>query len=422
MHRSKPREKGAALFLSLLVGVVLLGMALPFLFKMTGRYHITEKSYKSLAALNLAEAGVERAIWELNYGNISSWSGSSASRTLTIPNFTASDGDVIGDIAITVSDPAGNNPVIESTGSVPFVASANLSRTVCVVLQAGGAPPTFDFGVFGDKGATVDNNAYIDSYDSRLGAYGGSNIHHNGDVGTNATTYASLNVGLTFDNNAYIDGDAMTGYQSNPNSVIHQGNNSVITGQKAALSAPKAMPSVPEPTGLTYQGDYSLGDNGTGSLSQSSQYTNFTLSNNAVVTIVSNVTLYITGTFTLSNNAQFRINSGCGVTMYFGGTWNISNNALINNLTQDPTKLLMFGTDSFSGSKTFCNNTATYGALYFPKADVTLSNNGGIFGSVVANKIVQSNNAAIHYDEALGSLSTGFGSSGAYVVKSWQEK
>jgi hypothetical protein len=41
-------------------------VALPFVFKFSSQFRTTERSYKSLAALNLAEAGVERAIWELN--------------------------------------------------------------------------------------------------------------------------------------------------------------------------------------------------------------------------------------------------------------------------------------------------------------------------------------------------------------------
>ena len=83
-------------------------------------------------------------------------------------------------------------------------------------------------------------------------------------------------------------------------------------------------------------------------------------------------------------SAALPITNGARVTIYFGGNWSLVNNCTINNLSQDPTKLIMYGTDTFTGSKTFSNNTATYAAMYFPKADVTIYNNGAIYGSVIA--------------------------------------
>jgi hypothetical protein len=63
----------------------------------------------------------------------------------------------------------------------------------------------------------------------------------------------------------------------------------------------------------------------------------------------------------------------------------------------------------------------TYAAIYFPRADIILSNNGAIFGSIVANSIYQNNNAPIHYDEALGDLESDLGTNSSFSVKSWQE-
>jgi hypothetical protein len=162
---------------------------------------------------------------------------------------------------------------------------------------------------------------------------------------------------------------------------------------------------------------------GTGTIATSGQYTNFSLANNAVVTVTGSVTLYVTGAFTLSNNTQFRIDPGCDVTIYFAGTWNIDNNAGINNLGQNPASLKMYGTDTFTGTQTFSNNVETYASIYAPRAEIYLANNAAIYGAVAAKFIEQKNNGLIHYDEALGALQTGFGTgSGTYSVKSWQEK
>jgi Tfp pilus assembly protein PilX len=417
--RNVSREKGAALFLSLLTGVIMLGLTMPFLTKMSGSYHLTEKSYKSMAAMNLAEAGIERAIWEINFGNISSWSGTGSERTLSISNFTAADGTVIGDISIIVYNPQLLTPMIESTGIVAWAGSQNITKTLRSGLENGGPLPLFNFGLFGQTGVTLGLNATIDSYDSRLGAYGGANVHSVGHVGTNAGTYGCI----TLNENSIIHGSALTGYQSNPDQIIVQDNGSSITGQKTTLDEAKELPSVPAPTGLTYWGNLTASGTST-TISQSGQYANFTLNNNALVTISSNVVLYITGTLTLNNNAEIRINNGCTATFYFGGNWNLSANSMFNNLSHDPSKLVMYGTDTFTGSKTFRNNFATYAAMYVPKADVTFANNAAIYGSIVANSFAIGNNLAFHYDEALASMSTPSLDTGtsSFTMKSWQEK
>jgi len=412
------RERGSVLAISLLVSVFMAILAIPFVTKYASRFRLTGKSFGSLAALNLAEAGLERAIWELNFGNISSWSGTSAQRTLNISNFTASSGTVIGNISITVNDPAGMAPVIESTGTVVFSGSQNISKTILVVLAGGAPPPLFNFMLFGANGVNVGGGAIVDSYDSRLGAYGGTNIGNNGNIGTNSIYYGSLNLG----NGSIVHGDAVTGAGSDPNQVIIQGMGSNITGEKAALGETKELPSVPVPTGLANRGSVSISGTST-TISQSGQYSSLTLANNAMVTITSNVTLYVSGAFTMNNNTEFKINPGCSVTFYFGGGWALNSNSRINNLSHDPTKLVMYGTDTFTGTKTFCNTFETYAAMYFPKAYVNLANTNTFYGSVIARQFAIGNNMRVHYDEALASLQTGFyTSTSSFEMKSWQEK
>jgi Tfp pilus assembly protein PilX len=417
-RRLKRQEKGSILAIALLVSVFLVILAIPFVTKFSGRMRATEKSYRGLAAVNLAEAGIERGIWEMNYGNISTWSGTTSQRTLALSGVQASGGAVVGNIAVTVFNPAVANPVIESTGTVAWTGSSTLSRTLRVVLQTTGAPSLFNYGFFANGNVNLSNNALVDSYDSQNGAYGGANILTNGDVGTNSTA----NGAITLSNNSTVKGDATVGYLGNPATGIKLANNSTITGTESAESSTKSLPSVPPPTGLTNRGNLSVGNNGTATISASGQYGNFSAANNAVITINADCTLYITGMFTMSNNSQLKITNGAKVQIYFAGDWSLSNNCQINNVSQDPTKLMMFGTDTFTGNKTFSNNTATYAAMYFPKANVTLANNGAIYGAIIANNITAANNGVLHFDEALMNVQPGFVTGSGFSVKSWQEK
>ncbi len=54
IHGENQEEKGVVLVISLLVTVVLLIVITPFLFKLSGEYRNTDKTFKFLAALHLA--------------------------------------------------------------------------------------------------------------------------------------------------------------------------------------------------------------------------------------------------------------------------------------------------------------------------------------------------------------------------------
>lgn len=95
----------------------------------------TKKSSKYSDALSLAEVGIQRAVWELNHGDISSWKGNSQIRVMTISSFHGTDGEVIGDIEIKVEKPNGDNPVVESTGRVSYTDSLLGSQKARIVLQ-----------------------------------------------------------------------------------------------------------------------------------------------------------------------------------------------------------------------------------------------------------------------------------------------
>ncbi|MGB8953361.1 MAG: hypothetical protein WCC06_11935 [Candidatus Aminicenantales bacterium] len=412
-------ERGAILVVSLLVVVFMLILALPLLFRLTTQFRTTEKSYKSLAALNLAEAGVERAIWELNYGDISSWTGNSSLRSNTISSIQSAGGISVGSITIHVYDPEGNSPIVESTGNVPFVGAMTVDKTVRVVLEGQTSNSLFDYGIFGDEGVELRGNAFIDSYDSRDGAYGGSNVGQNGHTGTNATAVGCISLR----NNSKIFGNALAGPGADPDSVILIQNNSHVYGSLRSLSETESMPSVTAPVGIPSRGEFDLGSNRTATISESGQYSSFSVSSNSTVTITESVTLYVTGAFSLSSNAELIIASGVSVTMYFGGTFTEHSNASINNLTQDPTKLQIYGTDSFNGAMEIRSNSDLWAAIYVPRAAVDINSNANIYGAVKARYIDIASNAHIHYDEALKELDTGFGeTTTTYIVKSWQEK
>lgn len=171
--------------------------------------------------------------------------------------------------------------------------------------------------MFGSEGVDLESNAVIDSYDSRLGGYGGENVGSDGNVGTNGSGYGCIELS----SNSKIFGNAVTGPGSNPETDIITRSNSKIYGEKLSLSEEKAMTSISPPDGLPYMGSYSLGGHSIGIINQSGEYTSFRLTSNSKVIITADVTLYITGEFSMSSNSELEIVNDAKVTIYLGGSF-----------------------------------------------------------------------------------------------------
>ena len=105
----------------------------PPLFRPSSENMTAKKFSKYSAALSLAEVGIERAVWELNHGDISSWQGNSLVRTMTISSFQNPSGIVIGKVEVRIEKPDGDNPIVESTGRVfytDYLLGAKKSRVM----------------------------------------------------------------------------------------------------------------------------------------------------------------------------------------------------------------------------------------------------------------------------------------------------
>lgn len=394
---------------------------IPFLTKTSGNYSSAEKSYGSLAALNLAEAGAEMAIWELNFGNISTWSGDDNERTKSISSFQTSMGDVIGDIEIRIQTPTANTPLIIATGSYPFRENLTLDKIIHVSLDR--HPFNFSVAAFGNDGLELQGSSMIDSYDSRIGEYGveingEENIGSQGHVATNSNADPCIKLS----NSAEIFGNATSGPESDPESSIVTNDSSVIYGEKKAFSESQELVSVSTPQGLPTRGSYDLASGGNVDISESGEYSSFILRANSSVTITSNVTLYIAGIFEMNSNSYFNIADGVNATIYFGSSFSMASNSAINNSTKDPTTLAILGTDSFTGEMNWPANTNFWGVVYVPRATINMTTNENFYGSLVANNINMNSTGQIHYDEALKNLEIDVVVEKPYYVKSWREK
>lgn len=250
-------------------------------------------------------------------------------------------------------------------------------------VEAANCPiPGFNFAAFGDNGISVQNGN-TDSWDSTLGPYATSTCTSLppcvGSVATNNPASGGISLGP----NGSISGQCQIGAGGVTGNITPNNSNCSSLGvESGALSLP--VPSLPG----------SL----TGALG--------VITNNATIATAGS---YSMTSLSLSGNKALVVTAG-PVVVYLTGSGNVmslSGNAAIVNSTLDPTKLIFMCTSSAPQTISVVGNGSAYYAIYCPKADVTITGNGAIFGAVVAKSVSWSgNNGFIHYDKALSNVTT----------------
>lgn len=133
--RHKVQQEGPTFIISLAIMVFLLPIALPVLFPSSVEKTHAQQSSTYSAALALAEAGLEKAVSEMNYGYVSSWKGDRDLRTITISSYRLPEGDAVGDIEIKIKNPDGEHPVVEAIGRIAFTASMKRGMKSRIVVE-----------------------------------------------------------------------------------------------------------------------------------------------------------------------------------------------------------------------------------------------------------------------------------------------
>lgn len=390
---SRHQEKGVAMVMALFLSVALLIVATPSLFKLTAMKGLTEKSHKTLAALNLAEAGIDRAIWELNSGDILTWSGDSQIRTFSFDSFQPHGGGINGNVSVTVLDPFGENPLIESSGQISSQPSIQVGKAVRVTLKEKEIP-FFNFGVFGNESVTI-----------------ASNLNILGSVGTNGTGAGSI----TIDSNSTVDGDIICGMGGDPEIALDIDETSSVSGQIDSAAEFKDFPDVVVPEGLPYMGDVEI-SNDTLTISENGDYSSLVIGQNSQLIISGDVTLHVSGLFSLGSNTELLITEGSSLTLYLSGSLDMNSNCSVNNANNDSTKLKFYGTEYLDSNIQFDSNVAFYGAVYMPYADLTISSNIDFYGSVYGRNVYLNANVYVSFEEGHEDFS-----SYRFEIKSWQE-
>jgi len=403
--------------LAFVLAFTLLGFSTIYL--STLQNEAAERRIASEKAFWLAEAGIQKGLWEYKYnschGLVSQTSGTTCSKCDSCGEkiWASANSEMDGHYNLKMTSASS---AVTATGSYPSRTPA-LNRTQRTVQFA--STSQFDYALFAKDQIRLKNGATVDSYNSTLGSYGPGNQGSNGDIGSNGTISKGDDAAIFLQgfnlNPIVIKGDVSTGPGGNiygfglDEKEMAQIVKGEITHENNVDLPPVVVPS--SLTGLAQQKDKDLDITDTHTIREGDyKYSSISVVNNGNLIIDGHVRIYLTETnshaLNVWNHSEVTIKKNSSLTLYTDGEVSVTQGSNINNLTKDPKKLTIYSTVSNSKKNNtegidIWGNSDFYGAIYAPGAHVFIDNNSGIFGSFVAEDFLIPIGVELHYDESL---------------------
>lgn len=259
----------------------------------------------------------------------------------------------------------------------------------------------FEYAIHVKDSIELKAKAYLDGYDSRIGAYGGANSSIEIQIGTNDDDTGDI----TLKNGIVISDKSIVvvgpGAADDPASVVD--NKSDWDGDILASPVELDFGPVSAPTPTTAIPDIHLTLGATQTINAGQWRINSGLIDpNGILYISGDVTLYVEEDFRIKNGSEIRIldSPPSSLKLFMGGNFIADNGGEVINSTQDATKLLFYGLPTCT-SIILKNSSDFYGAIYAPNALLDIRNSGDIYGSFVGSDMILHNSVDFHYDYAL---------------------
>lgn len=435
--RARP-ERGAVLIVALLIAAVIAISLTSYITLSRNSLKLASRTFYNSAAINLAETGVEEALWAFNQVTSgvalgTAWSGwtiSGAAAKRTFTDFTLGDNVTVAvRVLVDQYNPgAGVQPRVYSEATVTMpTESRTVSKAVEVQLRR---RSRFAMGLVARNQINFNGNvAKVDSWNSLYNDDGtprGSPVDYdiayrksNGSVGSTSVAVGSVAI-----DNADIYGFASVGGSS---SGIRVGSNGIISGNfsatpgtvdttRIATDFTANFDAVSNPSGATVIGAVgaTLGTTGVTSVFSFGGVITSSL------TVRGNVTLILTGTGSVlrlnGGGDTLTLDTGATLTIYTAGDIDLTGGGVVNPSSQAST-LQIYGTAASAQNIAIGGGAEFTGVIYAPNAHVKIHGTPDVMGSIVGNEITVVGNAKFHYDEALSN----FGGNNPFGIVRWLE-
>lgn len=422
------RQRGSALLAALCFATVLavaLGSYLTLCYRTLA---LSSRALQGTQSVELAEAGMEDALWALNRNDWSGWTITGTTATRSLSGFTFAGG-VTGSAQLTVTNYSGLTGVrtVTVTGTTQQPGGAAVSRTLTstsarAALLVNAVAATAGRVRFKSAGS-------LDSYDSRLGDYASQTPGYAGVVssGLNASGGGSLDAAAVELTSVQIKGyvAAMAGGLSYGTAARLLGPATPV-GVKIDPTRISYSPYQPQFDEIVPSGSGSALPGGTVTLGNAGATvpafyyaSELALAGADVLTIDGPVVLAISGNVAISDTAKIRITATGSLRLHLTGTLGLNGNGIEND-TNLPKKLVIISTTNSQPNYGMATNTPFCGVIYAPGANLTVYNSQTIFGALVARSVTFNASPVLHYDVALRTTEIE-GVDAPFTVVDWRE-
>jgi hypothetical protein len=465
----------AALVMTLLTGT-LVGL---YLKTVVSELTHTHRYTLSLAAVNLAEAGLEYAL------EASLWSGWDGWTTTATGLQTRREKDDFTDITTTTASQtralrvylqsqAGQPDIIISEGTISLANGLSVTRQVGIEVETTSQRFWVNAILGRDELEFAGNQSYLDSFSSanfdpvanpglsvedyyndlRLAApdtiLGHDFVNGNAAVASLAVTIGAIEIG-----NADIYGSLATGAPQGTNINSMVGPNGSLYNEESEYGVNLGGKDSVDESYISYEfyaelplPDAPVVNNpiqtdpgsviGSPNTSSAYQFTDLSVPNNTTRTVEGNVkilvdddldvdgTLIINGDVTLVIADQVQLSGEISIAntgsleVFVGGDVDIGGNGVVN--LNKPESFLIYSTSNELEDTIvrIRGNSVFSGAVYAPNSEIEVRGGAEVFGALVGNSIEFTGNVAFHYDEVLSSKSSSWTEQSAQII-GWRE-
>jgi hypothetical protein len=399
--KTSKKYRGSILALAVVMVILLAIVGVGLLMLGQGTRIFAARNVADISARLAADAGITKAMHAMNdkllghLNNGTGWSNSS------LPSVTDEAMDNAYSKFSFVVDPCG------STMGAGFVATSNgicgnRQRNVYATIGPESAW----------KGIAVEDTITLKSgvtFDTRPVSGGDISLR------TNAVDSKSITINNNVD---FIGGvEVIVGPGGNVDDVITGQGESEVTNSYAAIDSIIFNP-VSAPSGYLSSGSIkNMATDLTISTGGQYQYSSISLDKNLIID--SPVDIYVTGDVVMKNGSAIKITSAGKLNLYLGSTFVAMEGADIINERNDARFLDIYGTPTCT--KIDLRAKANfYGVIYAPQADLTLYNDGDVYGAFVGKTFEIKNSGNFYFDTRIYDPNE-LGYNVSFVVKYWSE-
>ncbi len=377
-------RSGQIIIVGIIFLAVVLTMASSLFSRVSSFMSFSSASVVNEQATNLAEAGLEKALWQLNQ-TAGSYTGEADTTLGSTGTFTVS-----------IANNGSNLKTITATGFIPSSIKPRSKRTIKVDAAIDSQQISFHYAVqVGTGGVSMQNSSII-----------------------NGTVYTLGNI--TGSGSSIINGDAFAvGTISSPDPTI------LKPPPHPGQSNPPDMPTIDyqywqdEATagGVTNCSGTCTFSSGTPNLGPRKYIGNLTLQNTAAA--VMNGPIYVTGNVTIQNSATLKLNNSFGSSgsvLVTDGKVTTQNSGGFTPTNANPKGYILVVTSSIANDAIKVQNSGVNAIFYALAGGADLANTAQV-SALVANKLEMENSASLTYDQGLANANFTSGPGASWLMK-----